>query len=100
MVAVDLISELLDLALLLSDLQIGPGGRFRHWYMDRKTRDWPSAPITFASRRQKNAGIMAVSFTYLAGGETYGGYQECKVQDPMPAFVRYDPKRPERSWIP
>jgi hypothetical protein len=97
---VDLISELFDLFLLLSAGQISPFAPFRHWNMDRKTRDWPTAPVTIASRRQKDTGIVALSFTYLFGGEIYSGYQECKIQDPIPAFVRYDPKRPDRSWIP
>jgi hypothetical protein len=100
MVTVDMISELLDLFVLLSGPQTGPFGPFRYWYMDRKTQDWPIAPVTIANRRKKNAEIVSLSFTYSVGGEIYGGYQECKVQDPAPAVVRYDPKRPERSWIP
>jgi hypothetical protein len=43
---------------------------------------------------------VALSFTYLVDGEIYGGYQECKVQDPIPAVVRHDPRQPGRSWIP
>jgi hypothetical protein len=78
--------------------------------MDRKTRDWPVTPITIMNKRVKDPDVVALSSTYSVGKELYGGYQELSYgfpsdaqqfyRDPVPMFARYDPKRPERSWIP
>jgi hypothetical protein len=71
-----------------------------HWHMSRKSRDWPLAPVTFMSRSEKDCGKLVLSFAYSVEGERYGGYLDGKVGNASPQFVRYDPRRPERYWVP
>jgi hypothetical protein len=78
--------------------------------MDRKTRNWPVTPIVIENKRLKDPSSVALSYSYSVGEETYGGYQELSYEfpadaqqfysDPVRLVVRYDPQRPDRSWIP
>jgi hypothetical protein len=77
--------------------------------MDRKTRDWPVAPIAIIDKRLKKSSV-ALSYSYSVGNEVYGGCQEFSYDFPADAensiasqlrcFARYDPERPDRAWIP
>jgi hypothetical protein len=95
------------LDLILDLLTCLPGGgpgvfsSFRHWCMDRKTRNWPVTPITIVRKALKSPSTVTLSYRYSVGKEAYGGYQELRYYgDPALLFARHDPKRPERSWIP
>jgi hypothetical protein len=78
--------------------------------MDRKTQNWPVAPITIVNKRLKDPSGVALSYTYSVGNDVYGGYQELSYdfsadaqqfyRDPVPLVARYDLKRPNNSWIP
>jgi hypothetical protein len=108
--SLDVIFDLLDFLTFLNVESLGLSGDFHHWYMDRKTRNWPVTPITIAKKSLKDQSRFALSYTYSVGKEVYGGYQELSYDlpadatrfydDPVPLFARYDPKRPDRSWIP
>jgi hypothetical protein len=93
-----LIADLVHL-LAVPSLGLDSNSGLHHWYMDRKTQDWPSIPMTSVSWI-KGPSRPTISFTYVVGNERYGGWQEVRAQKPEPRLVRYDPKRPERFWVP
>ena len=100
-VKMDFLCDLLDLLNGFEFLEF-PFECIRDCYRDRKARDWPVAPITIVGqkRRANDPSVIDLSYAYRVLNETYGGYQSHNIRDPIPAFVRYDPKRPDRSWIP
>jgi hypothetical protein len=50
-------------------------------------------------QRVIDAYVVSLSFTYSVANEIYGGSQR-HGRGPIPTTIRYDPKRPDRSWIP
>jgi hypothetical protein len=101
-----------DLFDLVGDPGLGTiTGSLYRWYMERKTRHWPVAAITFMNKARKDH-IITLSYCYKVEEEVYGGYCERRflsllgaqryldrVDDGLPWRARYDPRRPERSWI-
>lgn len=105
----DFIGDLLD---LFSEPGYGAiAGRLYRWYMERKSRRWPVTAITIVNRARKDH-IITLSYCYKVEEQVYGGYCERRflslvgaqryldhVDDGLPRYARYDPGRPERSWI-
>lgn len=86
-------------------------GGLHHWYMEHRTAHWPVIPVA-TMHRGLYEGAVIFSYSYWVGGERYGGYQrrdfydsrrarQCldRLADPLPASVRHDPRRPQRSWL-
>lgn len=86
-------------------------GGLSRWYLKRTTRRWPVTAITIMKRAHKD-GVVTLSYCYRVAGELYGGFCERKFHGSADAqryldrfddgcrmYARYDPRRPERSWI-
>jgi hypothetical protein len=97
----------LTLGLLLPPNFASQSTLLGRWYMDRKTRNWLVAPLISVNpvTNGTQGKVVALSYSYRVGNERYGGHQATDDQTlankrGLPALVRYDPDRPDRSWIP
>ena len=84
------------------------------WWMGRISVSWPVAEAKLDSNhveQARNRFVVRLRYSYFVSGSLYGGTwfkyfrskneadRLCKSLNDMLVLVRYDPKRPERSYF-
>ena len=87
---------------------------FYEWWMGRVSLAWPVAEAKLDSgeiRRSRSRYVLRLRYSYFANGSLYGGtwFKHFRSRaeadrlweslNGLLVLVRYDPRRPERSWF-
>ena len=102
----------IDVLLLASD-RVGLWGSLFRACMKLRTGGWPMTDATVVNKRRSGrADTVDLGYTYVVGGERYGGSYRRRFADEGTAerylksfdytprrYVRYHPRDPRRSWL-